>query len=323
MSSETPRLHDLEPATETFEREVIEGLSGPSKTLPCKYFYDERGSELFEQICSLEEYYPTRTERGIMEIHQGEMARCLGPECMVIEPGSGTGEKARRLLHHMDRPSAFVPIEISREFLVRSAEELDARFDGVEVLPVCADFHEEFDPPTPRKAVKRRVMFFPGSTLGNFEPDVAEDFLRRYVRICGSGGALLVGIDLRKDRRILKRAYDDSEGVTAEFNKNILRRINHELGGDFDLDRFQHKVVYNEEMHRVEMHLESLDQQQVRIGRETFIFRRGETICTEHSHKYSFESFRELMGRVGAEPVREWTDERRFFGIVYSQIPKE
>lgn len=315
------QLHDLMPATETFYRDVIAGLNQSPKTLPCKYFYDQFGARLFDLICDLDEYYPTRTERAIMEKHVSEMARCLGPECLLIEPGSGTGEKARFLLQHMEDPAAYIPIEITREFLLCSARDLDESFGGVEVLPVCADFHQEFQIPLPEKQVRRRILFFPGSTFGNFHESVAERFLRRFVRVCGPGGGILLGIDLRKDREVLERAYNDDLGITSAFNLNLLRRINRELHGNFDLNRFRHRAIYNKDRHRIEMHLESTRDQEVRLDGKTVSFRRGETIRTECSYKYSIEDMGKLFRKVGGEIVKTWEDGDDLYSVVYARIP--
>ena len=317
-----PQLRDLAPGTETFLKDVLEGLSQDPKTLPCKYFYDEYGSKLFERICRMDEYYLTRTEEAILNKHVTEMADALGPGCMVLEPGSGSGEKASFLLKHLKSPVAFVPIEISKESLVESAGRIDDTVETVEVLPICADFHWPFELPKPKKKVRRRVLFFPGSTFGNFEWETAKRFLERFVEVVGPGGGMLIGIDLRKDRAILERAYSDAQGITASFNLNILRRINQDLDGRFDLRRFEHRALYNEEKGRIEMHLVSLSDQEVRVGDETFAFRKGETICTEYSYKYDLDGFARLIGETGGRVERVWTDDKRYFAVVFVAIPE-
>src|SRR5512134_720665 len=226
-------LCDLAPERASFLADVLAGLTRPQKTLPCKYFYDERGSALFERICQLPEYYPTRTELGILRRHAGAMAAALGPRCLLVEYGSGSSTKTTLLLERLEEPTAYVPIDISREHLLRAAAALSARHPRLAVRPVCADFTRPFALPKLPGAL-RRAAFFPGSTIGNFGPAEARKFLAQVAEQCGSGGLLLIGVDLRKPREILEPAYDDAEGVTAEFNRNLLRRINRELGADFD-----------------------------------------------------------------------------------------
>ncbi|HVF11165.1 MAG TPA: L-histidine N(alpha)-methyltransferase, partial [Abditibacteriaceae bacterium] len=248
-------FHDFEPQADCFREEVLHGLQQPQKELPCKYFYDERGSHLFDQICRLEEYYPTRTELAIMQEHAGAMAQLLGRGCLLIEYGSGSSLKTRVLLDHLAAPAAYVPIDISRAHLMRSAGRLAAAYPGLKVLPVCADYTTDFTLPTCHRPIARKAVYFPGSTIGNFDPTQAQNFLCHIAEICGVGGGLLIGIDLKKDACILEPAYNDARGVTAAFNLNLLRRINRELGADFQLDRFQHYAFYNEELGRIEMHL--------------------------------------------------------------------
>ncbi len=310
-------LHDLEPERERLRDDVVAGLRRSPKTLPCKYFYDERGSRLFERICELDEYYPTRTELSILERSVVEMAECLGTRCMVIEPGSGSGTKTRLLLEALDRPVAYVPVDISRAPLLRSAESIDGAHPELQVLPVCADFTRPFALPTPRRAPARRVVYFPGSTIGNFDPPDVVRFLARMRELCAPGGALLIGVDLRKDGKVLEAAYDDAQGVTAEFNLNLLLRINRELGADFDLARYRHRAVWDPERGRVEMHLVSTAAQTAKVNGEAFDFAPGEAIHSESSYKYDLDDFAGLARQAGLAVRRVWLDEGRWFSVQY------
>jgi dimethylhistidine N-methyltransferase len=317
LSRDELTLHDFEPGREQFLEEALRGLEQPRKELPCKYLYDEGGSRLFERICQLDEYYPTRTEISIMEQHAGDMAHALGPSCLLIEYGSGSSAKTRMLLAHLEQPAAYVPVDISREHLLASAASLARQSPTLEVLPVCADFTLKFEPPAPARTAGRVAVYFPGSTIGNFEKARAQELLRGIRSLCGSGGGLLIGADLIKDRAILERAYDDSEGVTAAFNLNLLARMNRELGSDFDVERFSHRAVWNEDHSRVEMHLVSEIEQKVRVDGRAFSFSAGETICTEHSHKYDLEGFASLADAAGFEVLQVWTDQERLFSVQY------
>jgi L-histidine Nalpha-methyltransferase len=310
-------FHDLEPEIEDFETAVLDGLSGTPKTLPCKFFYDQEGSRLFDRICELPEYYTTRTEIALLEARAGEMARLMGPRCHVIEFGSGSSIKIRTLLDAMDEPAACTAVDISRDHLLASAEDLADEYPDVEITALCADYTEPFDVPTPVSHPRaRRVGFFPGSTIGNFTPDEAAEFLLMAASLL-SGGDLLIGVDLKKDPARLQAAYDDSQGVTAAFNLNLLTRINRELGGDFDLGGFAHEALYNQELGRVEMHLRSLRRQTVTIGRRDFDFRADETIHTENSHKFSIAEFRALAARAGFTTLHSWTDPEELFSVHY------
>ncbi len=315
------RLSDYAPTTGSFRDEVLAGLSAEPKTLPCKYFYDARGATLFERICELSEYYPTRVELGIMEGHVREMAALLGPRCLVIEYGSGAGKKIRMLLRHLQDPAGYVPIDISKEQLLTEARALGASFPDLEILPVAADYTGDYAIPIPSRPPARRVVYFPGSTIGNFDPPSARAFLRHVAEQCGPGGALLIGVDLRKDPEILHRAYNDAAGVTAEFNKNLLARINREIGADFPLDRFRHHAFYDPAEGRIEMHLVSLDDRAVRVGGETIAFERGETIWTESSYKYSIRGFAALAASAGFSAARVWTDAGAMFSVHYLALP--
>jgi L-histidine Nalpha-methyltransferase len=295
--------------------EVLTGLEQPQKHIPCKYLYDERGSRLFERICELEEYYPTRTELGIMESNAADMARELGAGCLLVEYGSGSSRKTRLLLDHMERPAAYVPIDISRETLHRSARALATAYPHLEVLPVCADYTEPVEIPESRRAPLRRGVYFPGSTIGNFTPADATAFLCRMAGLAGARGGMLIGVDLKKDSRVLELAYDDPRGVTAAFNKNLLARLNRELDADFPLERFRHRAVYDANAGRVEMHLVCDAALTVSVGDVEVRFEAGETIHTENSYKYELDEFAELAQRAGLAVRRVWTDGERRFSV--------
>ncbi len=307
-------------ATEEFRADVLRGLRGLRKRLPCKYFYDDIGSQLFERITQLEEYYPTRIERAIMERHSAEMAGLLGRHCLLIEYGSGSSHKTRLLLDQLSDPAGYVPINVSAVHLRRSALALAGDYPGVEVLPLCADFTCLDQIPTPRRSMLRRVVYFPGSTIGNFTPEEAVGLLRRTAWLCGPGGALLLGADLRKDVRLLEAAYNDSLGVTAAFNLNLLARINRELDGDFALDQFAHHAFYNAGPGRIEMHLVSRRVQRARVGKAEFFFAAGESIHTENSYKYSLPDLYELAAAGGFEAQRVWLDDSRLFSVHYLTV---
>jgi dimethylhistidine N-methyltransferase len=303
--------------THSFARDVIRGLSRTRKAIPCKYLYDDRGSELFDEICELEEYYLTRTELGILNAHVAEMANVIGEDCELIELGSGSGLKTRLLLDHLREPRAYLPIDISSEPLARSARELSARFPGLDVIPVCADFTGPVSLPETGSPRARRVVYFPGSTIGNFRPRAAMRLLRSVVRLVGDGGGLLIGFDLDKDESIVWPAYNDRRGISAAFSLNLLDRANRELGADFDLGAFAHRADYNRPKQRVEIHLVSLQDQVVRVGGRDFAFHAGEMIHTEYSYKYSLDHFGRLAARAGFSLERQWTDANRYFCVQY------
>ncbi len=305
-----------------FRADVLRGLGARNKELPCKYFYDEVGSALFEQITELDEYYPTRTELAIMEQHAAEMAGLLGPQCLLIEYGSGSSVKTRRLLGQLRDPAGYVPIDVSGEHLRRSAQTLGEEYPDIDVLPLCADFTRPLGLPACRKPAARRAVYLPGSTLGNFTPDAAVALLRQTAGLCGRAGGLLLGIDMRKDPRVLEAAYNDRRGVTAAFNRNILVRINRELGADFDVEQFAHRAFYNAAQGRIEMHLVSRCEQIVRVGGVPFFFAKGESIHTENSYKYTFLALAELAVASGFDTQRVWEDERRYFCVVYLTLQR-
>lgn len=294
---------------------MLDGLSAPRKTLPCKYFYDARGSELFDRICELPEYYPTRTETAILRDRIDEIAEVMPFGAALIEYGSGSSTKTRLLLDRLDDLAAYVPVDISGSHLLRSAWRLRARYPRLSVRPVCADFTQPFN--LPDLDDRPRVVFFPGSTIGNFGPEDAVDLLAGMADVAGPGGGLLIGVDLLKSPEILIPAYDDAAGVTAAFNLNLLARINRELGGTFDLDAFSHRAVFNDDLGRIEMHLVSEIEQVAEVDGTPFRFAEGETIHTENSHKYSREQFAALAARAGWRVDTVWTDPAELFSVQY------
>ncbi len=311
----------LSPSSKAFLDDVFRGLERRQKELPCKYFYDEAGSRLFDAICGLEEYYPTRTEIALLEAHGAEMAAFIGPGVCLIEFGCGSLLKTRLLLDALVRPAAFVPIDISDGHLTRSAAALVAEYRGLKVLPVVADFTRPIDlPEQARELTARRAGFFPGSTIGNFDHPSAVRFLRNVAEMTGKGGALLIGVDLKKDEDILVRAYDDRAGVTAAFNLNIIERINRELDGDFDPRAFRHLALYNGDKGRIEMHLVSRKDQTVTIRGRAFRFQDGETIHTENSYKYHVEEFTALAAKAGFSAVKTWVDGNGLFSLHYLTV---
>jgi len=301
-------------AATAFAADVLEGLAATPKRLPAKYFYDEAGSRLFERITELPEYYPTRTELRILESSAESIAGLADPGATLIEFGSGSTAKARLLLRHMASVRAYVPVDISAEFVNGEAARLQADFPALRVLPVAADFTGAFELPAAVKAGPR-LGFFPGSTIGNLEPHEVTGFLRRAKRALGQAAAFVVGVDLVKDPEVLYAAYNDSQGVTAQFNRNLLVRINRELGADFDVSAFEHHAFYHRELRRIEMHLASLRRQKVRILSKCFEFRAGETIHTENSYKYTIESFAALARGAGWSIGAVWTDPERYFSV--------
>jgi dimethylhistidine N-methyltransferase len=315
---------DLPPTSHeekaVFLAEVLHGLNQPAKTLPCKYFYDETGSRLFDAICELDEYYLTRTELAIMQRHAAEMADALGPDCLLIEFGTGSGVKTRLLLDHLKRPSGYVAVDLAREHVTNSCRHLAERYPGLEVVPLIADFSADFAPPALSRAEARRVVYFPGSTIGNFGPSEAAPLLSRVARLCGPGGAMLLGFDLKKDVKVLEPAYDDARGVTRDFNLNLLARINRELQGTFDLSAFRHVARYNRDLGCIEMLLVSTKAQTVEVKGHRFHFAPGESILTERSYKYDVEEFRRWVTRTGLQVEKVWTDERRYFAVLYLTV---
>ncbi len=299
--------------------EIIEGLMQDEKMISPKYFYDERGSRLFEEITRLPEYYPTETELEIMRDNIHEIADLIGEQASLIEFGSGSSTKIRILLDHLKSLAVYVPVDISEDHLVTAAENLKADYPDLEILPVVADFLQPFDLPSPNVMPVRNVVFFPGSTIGNFTHDAALDLLRVMHHEAKAGGALLIGVDLQKDPEILEAAYNDSQGVTAEFNLNMLRHINREHGANFDLDSFEHRAEYNEDEGRIEIRLDSTADQLIELGDEEIEIAAGEAILTEYSHKYTLEGFAAMAREAGFEVKKVWTDKDRLFSVQYCE----
>jgi len=309
------RFYDFLPPKETFLADVLAGLALPQKSIPPKYFYDEQGCRLFEAICELPEYYPTRTEMAILHGCAGELARFIGPDVQLIEFGSGAQAKTRVLIEALQAP-LYVPVDIAIDTLRASSSELARRFPYLNIVGICADYTRPLTlPELADLPIRRKVVFFPGSTIGNLTPAEALAFLKQAHKTAGPGGILLIGVDLKKDKATLDAAYDDPGGVTAQFNLNLLHRINRELQGDFQVIRFRHKAFYDPALGRVEMHLESLDSQSAHVAGRRFDFAPGETIHTEISCKYSIAEFQELGKRAGFSPEKVWTDARELFGV--------
>lgn len=295
--------------------DVLAGLKKTRKTLPSKYFYDQRGSELFEKICSLEEYYPTNTEVSIMRDNIDEISTAAGTDIELIEFGSGSSYKTRLLLDYLEKIQTYFPVDISGTFLNESVQKLKSEYPGLQIEAVTADYTQPFDLPV-KSSNSKKVIYFPGSTIGNFTPGKARKFLGRVAKMIKPDGGFLVGVDLKKDPEILVKAYNDSKGVTAEFNKNLLVRINRELGANFNLDRFEHRALYNDREGRIEMHLVSLIDQEVIIEDTDIYFQEGESIHTENSYKYTPEEFKELASGL-LKVKRVWTDDSEYFSVQY------
>jgi dimethylhistidine N-methyltransferase len=313
------QLDDRQPGNDLLA-DVLAGLSRSPKQLPSKYFYDARGSALFERICEQPEYYPTRTELAIMRDHVGEIAAALGPDVRLVEYGSGSGLKTRMLLRNLESPVAYVPVEISRSALAESVGQLEREFPRIEMLPVCADFTQPIELPRAARAPRQTAVYFPGSTLGNFAPEDALRLLRQMRNEAGQGGGLLaggvlIGIDLVKDAADLDAAYNDAAGVTAEFTLNLLVRMNRELGADFDLAGFRHRARWHPLAERIETHIVSRREQDVHIDGRTFRFGAGEAMLVEYSCKYTLEGFARFAARAGLRVAGVWTDAARQFSV--------
>lgn len=301
-------------ARAVFLRDVLNGLSEAQKTLPCQYFYDAAGSDLFEQITTLPEYYPTRTEIAILNAHAAEIAVALGEHVLLVEYGAGASTKTRILLDALQSPAGYVPIDVSEEFLLHTAQALRTDYPDLPVHPVVGDFMIRFGLPNESKG--RPVGFFPGSTIGNLNDDDILRFMSSARDLLGDGSQFLIGVDLRKDADILVPTYDDAAGVTASFNLNLLTRINRELGADFDLSAFEHRAIWNDTASRIEMHLVSERSQSVKIGGRAIHFDAGETIHTENSRKFSIDSLTPLFEQTGWNLNKQWLDERHYFAVL-------
>ena len=311
-------FHDLHSSRDEFEKDIIEGLSQRPASIPPKYFYDAKGSKLFDAITELPEYYPTRTEINLLKQHADDISRHVGTGSLLVEPGGGSCAKVHILLQGL-KPCAYVPMDISRDHLHMAAQELAAQFPWLEIHAACTDFTREMSMP-PSAPQGTKLAFFPGSSIGNFDPQGAARFLQSIAALVGVGGYLLIGVDLKKDKKILEAAYDDAAGVTAQFNLNLLTRINRELGGNFELSRWRHKALYNEQQGRIEMHLVSRVAQTVTIGAQSFDFAQDETIHTENSYKYRVDEFIELAAQAGFCSQEAWVDDDHLFSVQLFQV---
>lgn len=318
-SASSVRLYDLHPPLDDFRTDIVQGLTQPQKTVPAKYLYDKRGAELFDQICELDEYYLTRTEIQILNAHAAEIAELIGDRALV-EFGSGSSQKIRILLDAMPPDSTYVALDISKQHLHESCCELAERYPRLHAIAVCVDYTQPFAlPDAPGLAQKQKIGFFPGSTIGNLEPQETIAFLKNTANILEPHGDLLIGVDLKKEASILEPAYDDASGVSAQFALNVLTRINRELKADFNLDQFTYRAVYNP-VGRIEMNIVSLTDQSVRIDGQTIRFQSGETIRTEHSYKYTVDEFQDLAAEAGFQTKRVWRDPNQLFSLHYLHV---
>ena len=297
--------------------EIVLGLRQAEKTISPKYFYDERGSQLFDEITHLPEYYPTETELGIMRDNMSEIAVLVGEQASLIEFGSGSSRKTRALLENLRQLAVYVPVDISEEHLLESANQVRNEFPGLEVLPVVADFTRPFALPEPTIMPLRNIVYFPGSTIGNFTHDAAHELLQVMHQEAGEDGALLIGVDLRKDPEIIERAYNDSAGITAEFNLNMLTHLNREFGFDFDITAYTHSARYDSDRGRMEIRLVSSKDQTFSTGDEKFEIAAGESILTEYSHKHTIAGFATIAKHAGFEVIKVWTDAEQLFSVQY------
>jgi dimethylhistidine N-methyltransferase len=326
-------LKSEEPVTQIIERsliakgihqdfltDVLSGLASVPKRLSCRFLYDERGSRLFDEICELPEYYLTRTEIAIMAEFANDMAQEIGPGVRLVEFGSGSSVKSRILLDSLRNPAAYIPVDISCEHLTQTVKGLKAEYPRLEILPVCADFCRDFRLPQGQHDPARTVIYFPGSTIGNFAPNEGSQLLRQIVKLSGQGGGLLIGIDLKKDVHVIERAYNDSLGVTAEFNLNLLTRMQRELDAELDEDAFEHLAFYNPDAGRVEIYIQSLEEQTIGVLGEVFALGAGELIHTEDSHKYTVDEFAAIGQQAGLELVKSWTDRNNYFAVLYFRV---
>lgn len=312
-----PKVKEASPGLERFRAEVLYGLQKPQKELPSKYFYDDKGTQLFELICNLDEYYIPRTEAEIMADCIDEVVELIGPYAFLLEYGSGSCEKVRMLLDNLLNPAAYTPIDISGRQLIEASRKLTSDYPELEVLPICTDYTSNFELQVPGGYCNRTVVYFPGSTISNFDPVPAVRFLEHVAGVCGEDGGLLIGVDLKKDTTILHRAYNDSQGITAAFNLNLLERINRELDTDFNLDAFEHYAFYNPGKGRIEMHLVSMKEQEVHLDNTRIPFHKGESIWTESSYKFNLDEFEQMTARAGFRVKQVWTDRQNWFSVQY------
>ncbi|MCH8004010.1 MAG: L-histidine N(alpha)-methyltransferase [Nanoarchaeota archaeon] len=295
--------------------EVLQGLSQNPKTLPCKYFYDEKGSEIYKQIIELEEYYLVRTEQEIMKNNIQEIIRTLSDDCFIIEFGCGSSSRICLLLDHMS-PAAYIPIDISKNALMQFVKSLKDKYPKLKIVPVCTDYTQEFNIPNLNIDYSKKIIYYPGSNIGNFKKLETFKILKIIHNLCRPNGGLLIGIDLKKDKATLEKAYNDTKGITAQFNLNILNHINNELGSNFNIDNFRHKAIYNEKKGQIEMHLFSKIDHEVKIGNQTILFEKNESILTEISCKYDINEFKELV-KDFFEVQNVWTDKDNKFGVLF------
>ena len=316
ITGERLLFHDMKPKQSSFYEDTIKGLNCRPRSIPPKYFYDEHGSRLFDAICETPEYYPTRTEIAIIKDNIDEICECLGEDCILIEPGSGASKKVRVLLDALN-PRIYMPLDISSDYLYAVARELVFEYSELRVIAACLDFTAPITLPGHSEHGRRIEAFFPGSSIGNFEPADALVFLNNIHNLVKKDGGLLIGVDLKKDSSIINKAYNDEQGITAQFNMNILARMNRELKANFDFDCFEHRAFYNEALGRLEMHLLCTNSQIVNIENNQFKFKKGESIHTENSYKYSVADFYSLAEEAGFNPQQTWTDKDELFSIHY------
>lgn len=309
---------DADPAMPCgeFISSVIDGLSQSPKGLSCKYLYDERGSALFDEICGLREYYPAPTEQSILRKNVTEIAGMIGSQAVIVELGSGSSVKTQLLLDHLDRPRAYLPVDISHDHVLATAERLRRDYPGIDIKPIVDDFCVALDD-SERFSGERVCVYFPGSTIGNFERETALRLLRKIAHWCGDQGGLLIGFDLQKNVAVIEAAYNDAKGVTAEFSLNLLHRMNREASANFDVDQFQHVAFYNPDAQRMEIYIESKRDQHVRVNDTVVSFSAGERIHIESSHKYTVTGFAAMAGRAGLAMRHVWVDERKYFAVMY------
>jgi dimethylhistidine N-methyltransferase len=317
----TVQFYDLHPPVEDFCAEVLSGLRSPEKSISPKFLYDKQGAELFDAICTLEEYYLTRTEMSILRTYACEIGACIGSNSALIEFGSGSSQKVRILLDAMPQLPIYVGLDISKQHLVESCENLVNAYPKLTAIALCTDYTQPLQfPEIPELQHRRRVGFFPGSSIGNLEPEEAVQFLKHAATVLGDDGSLLIGVDLKKSHKILEPAYDDAQGISAAFALNLLTRINHELGADFDLKQFGYRAIYNAIAGRIEMYIVSLKPQTVHLNGVSIPFAQDETLRTEYSYKYSITEFQQIAAQAGFQPKQVWTDDQRLFSIHHLQL---
>lgn len=303
-----------------FENDLLAALSSDIKHISPKYFYDALGSALFDQICDLPEYYPTKTEMSILSKNSVAIAQHIGPQAELIELGAGSLTKVRFLLRQLESPTAFLPMDISGDHLKAAVRDLQREFPHLAVSPIVADYTHEWSLPDKHLGTQRRIAFFPGSTIGNFLPSEVDKFFANCAKYL-PGGALLLGVDLLKSPQIIHQAYNDAQGVTAAFNLNLLTRANEELKTNFDVSQFSHWAFYNAPQHRIEMHLVSLKRQEIKLKNQVFMLEEGETLHTENSYKYSIEKIQKIAAKQGLKSGPVWTDPNHWFGLLWFDIP--